>query len=157
MLAKFLEQFRNLIQNNGHYTQVMNSLGSRLWLWPGWGPPSQWCPRGLGHLARPGTRCLSSRNAHCFYPDSDPGLAKHGSYWELWLESCLMTIIMAGTSDWSVTSHTGLWLADVIPMYHWTMWTCTSHYPASLWLRRSITLSCPIRVLNSEHADCIHR
>ena len=27
MLAKFPEQFRNLIENNGHYTQVMNSLG----------------------------------------------------------------------------------------------------------------------------------
>ena len=64
---------------------------------------------------------------------------------------------MDGASDWSVTSHTGLWLADVVPMYHWTMWTCTSHYPASLWLRRSISLSCPTRVLNSEHADCIHR
>ena len=73
---------------------------------------------------------------------TDPRLAKHGSYWELWLASCLMTIVMAGICDWSVTSHTGLWLADNVPMYH-----CTSHYPC-------LSL---VSYPSPEHADCIHR
>ena len=98
---------------------------TRLWHWPGPRPPSQWWLRGMAQTHDVLTHEILTVFTH-------PRLAKHGSYWELWLASCLMTIVMAAICDWSVTSHTGLWLADNVSMYH-----CTSHYPC-------LSLSCPI-------------
>ena len=96
---------------------AIRQVMTRLWHWPGPRPPSPWWLQGMAQTHDVLTHEILTVFTH-------PRLAKHGSYWELWLASCLMTIVMAAICDWSVTSHTGLWLADNVPMYH-----CTSHYP----------------------------
>ena len=92
-----------------------------------------------GVWPRPGTRCLDSRNPHCFYR---PEARKTRIILRAVTSFVSHDNRNGGVCDWSVTSHTGLWLADNVPMYH-----CTSHYPC-------LSL---VSYPSPEHADCIHR